>query len=159
MPSLTKDFRLPEVHLPEFDRQSFEMPDVDRPRIDLSGIEMPTVDVGKAITGAATAVGLVKPRRSRWPFVLGAGIVVAVAGLTAMNSTAVRERLGRARTWIDERLTAMRTRDEARDPVAFTAAETRPIERLPDAGAFGVPMDDYPEGLGASTEAVTANSR
>jgi hypothetical protein len=161
MQSPTKDSRLPEIHLPEFERPTFEMPGVDLsridlPKIDLSRIDVPRVDVGKAIAGAATAVGLVKPRRSRWPFVLGAGLVVAAAGLAVMNSAAIRERLSRAKAWIDAQVTAMAAR---RDDVAFTAAETKPIEPSAAARTSDWPADDYPEGLGVSTALSGANDR
>jgi hypothetical protein len=165
MQSPTKDSRLPEIRLPEFDRPTFELPDVDLsrldlPKVDLSRIDVSKVDVGKALTGAAAAVGLVKPRRSRWPFVLGAGVVVAAAGLVALNQALVRERLGRAKAWIDEQVTAMRAAAAERDPVAFTAAETRPIEPASETTVFDDRhATDYPEGLGASSEPSTANDR
>lgn len=152
MQSQIKDSRFADIRLPEFERPKFEMPDVN-----LSDIEMPKVDVGKALTGVATAVGLVKPRRSRWPFVLGAGVVVAAAGLVIMNSAAVRERLGRARAWIGEQVAAM-SAGRRDDSVAFTAAETKPIEPAREVGDFGTPADDYPEGFGAATEKVPTYS-
>jgi len=165
MQSPTKDSRLPEIRLPEFERPTFEMPDVDLsrldlPKVDLSRIDVSKVDVGKAIAGAATAVGLVKPRRSRWPFVLGAGVVVATAGLVVLNRTAIQERLGRAKAWIDEQATAMRAEGVEHDPVAFTAAETRPIEPASETTGFADwSATDYPDGLGASTEPSAANER
>ena len=103
MQSPVKDLRRPD-----FERPKLEMPEFEMPKIDLSNVEIPKVDVGKAIADAATAVGLSKPRRSRWPFVIGAGIIVAVAGWTAMNSSTVRDRLSQAKSWISERVADMR---------------------------------------------------
>ena len=145
-------------------RPALDMPDVDLPRIDLlkfdlSTFEVPKVDVGKAIAEAATAVGLVKPRRSRWPFVFGAGVLVAVAGWTVMNSAAIRERLSRARAWISDQVGAMQAEDFDQDPVAFTAAETKAIEEPMHAPVSGSTTADYPEGLGASTESMATNGR
>jgi hypothetical protein len=159
MQSPTKDRRLPEIRLPEFERPTFEMPSLDLSGIDLPHIDVPKIDVGKAIAGAATAVGLAKPRRSRWPFVLGAGVVVAVAGLIVINSATIRERLNRAKTSINERVSEMRAGDEYLDPVAFTAANTKPIKPSRDSGVSDSPAEDYPDGLGASTEPVATNGR
>src|SRR5262245_51314278 len=112
MPTLIKGDRLPEIKLPEIDRLKAELAEVDlskleMPKVDLSNVEVPKVDVGKAIAGAAVAVGLAKPRRPRWPFVVVGGIAVAIAGWAVLNSEAVRERLGRARSWLDERVNAV----------------------------------------------------
>ena len=165
MQSPIKDSRLPEIRLPEFERPTFEMPDVDLsrldlPKLDLSRLDVSKVDVGKALAGAATAVGLTKPRRSRWPFVIGAGVVVAAAGLVALNRAAIQERLGRAKAWIEEQVTAMRAERADADPVAFTAAETKPIESASETSVFGEwPATDYPDGLGASPELSGANDR
>src|SRR5262245_47609532 len=98
MPTLIKGDRLPEIKLPEIDRLKAELAEVDLskleiPKVDLSKVEVPK-EVGKAITGAAVAVGLAKPRRPRWPFVVVGGIAVAIAGWAVLNSQAVRERIG-----------------------------------------------------------------
>ena len=186
MPMSTRESRLPELHLPEItragiarglselrapdlskiERPKIERPNIEMPEIDLSGLDIRR-DVGKALTGAAVAVGLVRPRRSRWPFVV-AGVIIA--GLTAwvlMNSAAIRERLDRASRTARVRIDEMRESHEDTTPVAFTEAETAPIQ--PDAfgengsadvaaafdAADAVP-NDYPEGLGATTDQMDA---
>lgn len=147
-----------DVRMPDFERPKLEMPEFELPKIDLSNVEIPKVDVGKAIADAATAVGLTKPRRSRWPFVIGAGIIIAVAGWTAMNSSTVRDRLSQAKSWISERVADMRS-GEYEEPVAFTAAETKPIEDSIDTVVSDPMSPDYPEGLGTSTESLATNGR
>ena len=153
MQSLIKDARLPDVRLPDFERPTLAMPDLDGPK----------ADVGKAIVSAATAVGLVKtPRRSRWPFLLGAGLVVALAGWTVMNAAGIRERVGRAKGWIEDRVGAVPTEpvdQDSQDPVAFTAADTQPIEKPATTVVSASTNADYPEGLGISTEPAATNGR
>ena len=122
MQSPVKDARRSDLHLPEFERPSIDLKDMKMPKIDLSDIDMPKVDVGKAVLSAATAVGLAKPRRARWPYLVVAGVAVAVAGWALMNAEAIRTRLSRAATWANEQLGAMRSGDEFDEPVAFTAA-------------------------------------
>ena len=146
-----------DVRMPDFERPKLELPEFEMPKIDLSNVEIPKVDVGKAIADAATAVGLTRPRRSRWPFVIGAGIVVAVAGWTAMNSAAVRDRLSQAKSWISERVADMRS-GEYEEPVAFTAAETKPIEDSIDTVVSDPMSPDYPDGFGASKESLGTES-
>ena len=153
MQSPVKDFRKPD-----FERPKLELPEFEMPKIDLSNVEIPKVDVAKTIADAATAVGLTKPRRSRWPFVIGAGIVVAVAGLAALNSATVRDRLSQAKSWITERVSDMRSGDYE-EPVAFTAAETKPIEDSIDAVVSDPMSPDYPDGFGASKESLKTNGR
>ncbi len=137
------------------------------PDIDLSAIDIRRIDVSKAVAGAAAALGLVRPRRPRWPFVLAAAIIAGLTGWALMNSTTFRERLDRATRVARVRLDEMREAHEHLDPVAFTAAETAPIEPGPYvengssdvAGALdaadAVP-NDYPEGLGAMTDQMDA---
>ena len=174
MSTTTKQSRLPELRLPEISREGIArgLSEIHVP--DLSKMERPTIEkrdidasvnditrnISKAVTGAAVAVGLVRPPRPRWPFLLGAAIV---AGLTAWALFHFRDRLDRiardARLRIDE----MREEREDMDMVAFTAAETMPIEPGPYtengvtdvAGALdaaGATANDYPEGLGATTD-------
>lgn len=166
----TRESRLPELRLPEISREGIarglseihapdlskiERPNIEMPDIDLSRIDFPRIDIAKAVVGAASAVGLVRPRRSRWPFVLGAGIIVGLTGWALMNLTAIRERLDRAalraRGLIDE----MRAEREGMDPVAFTAAATAPIDPGPYVEAESA-ANDYPEGLGAATDKTDA---
>jgi len=162
MQSPVKDARRPDLRLPEFERPSIDLKDVKLPKIDLSDIEMPKVDVGKAVLGAATAVGLVKPRRARWPYLVVAGVAVAVTGWALMNAEAIRTRLSRATTWAHDQLGAMRSRDELDEPVAFTAASTAPIAHPADTSFspsestdYGSATTDYPEGLGAPEPKAT----
>jgi len=169
MQSPVKDARRPDLHLPDFERPSIDLKDVKLPKIDLSEMEMPKVDVGKAVLGAATAVGLAKPRRARWPYLVVGGVAVALTGWALMNAEAIRTRLSRAATWANEQLGAMRSRDEFDEPVAFTAAPTAPIAHPADTSLspsastdygststdYGSATTDYPEGLGAPEPTAT----
>src|SRR6188474_1098212 len=108
------------------DLSKLERPNVDLPNVDLSKIELPKLDVGKAVTDAATAVGLMQKPRARWPFLLGAAVAVATAGFVYMNASMIRERLSQARAWVGERFEAMNPSID--EDVAFTAAEPKPID-------------------------------
>jgi hypothetical protein len=176
MSTSTKESRLPELRLPEISRDSIvrglsemrapdfskmERPNIEMPDIDLSKIDFPRIDVGKAVNDAAIAVGLVRPSRRRWPFLLGAAIIAGLTAWALMHSTAVRERLDRAARTARERIDEMRE-DEELETVAFTAAETAPIENgvyadvaraLDDAG---ITANEYPEGLGVTTDLLAA---
>ena len=164
MPTLIKGDRLPDIKLPDIDRLKAELSDIDLskvelPKVDLSDVEVPKVDVAKAIAGAATAVGLAKPRRSRWPFVVVGGIAVAAAGWALLNADAIRERIGRARHWIDDRMATTQTEDVLEEPVAFTEAATAPLDQ-PSIDSVAGPMGaDYPEGLGATSDPLATNGR
>ena len=165
MQSPVKDARRSDLHLPEFERPNIDLKDMKLPKIDLSEIDMPKVDVGKAVLGAATAVGLAKPRRARWPYLVVAGVAVAVTGWALMNAEAIRTRLSRAATWANEQIGAMRSGDDLVEPVAFTAAPTAPIAHPADTSLspsattdYPSASSDYPDGLGA-TESKATNGR
>ena len=165
MQSPVKDARRSDLHLPEFERPNIDLKDMKLPKIDLSDIDMPKVDVGKAVLGAATAVGLARPRRARWPYLVVAGVAVAAAGWALMNAGAIRTRLSRAATWANEQLGAMRSGGEFEEPVAFTAAPTAPMAHPADTSLspsattdYPSAGSDYPDGLG-STEAKATNGR
>jgi hypothetical protein len=153
-------------------RQDFERPSIDTsdmPKIDLSKLEMPKmdltkvdlskVDVPKAFSDAAVAVGLAKRPRSRWPFALGAVLVVTAAGIALMNTDAIAERIRQARRWIADRMDGMNTGLMQDEAVAFPAAETMPIEPPAFDPTPASKPSDYPEGLGGSPESITANGR
>lgn len=178
MAMTTKGSRLSDLHLPEISRDAIarglseihapdlsklERPNLEMPDIDLSKIDFPRIDVGKAMNSAAVASGLVRRRRRRWPFVLGAAIIAALTAWALMQSTTVRERLDRAARIARERIDEMRETEDRIDAVAFTSAETAPM----DEGSFvadgyadvaraldavDATANDYPEGLGATTD-------
>ena len=165
MQSPVKDARRPDLRLPEFDMPNIDLRDVKLPKVDLSEIEMPRIDVGKAVLGAATAAGIVRQRRARWPYLVAAGVAVAVAGWAVMNMDAIRTRLSRASTWAGEQVRTMQSggRDDYDEPVAFTAAVPAPIAHPADISSSSsatTDHPDYPEGLGASSESLsTSESR
>ena len=130
--------RLSDLHLPD-------MP--ERPTFDMPEFEMPDIDVPKALTSAATAVGLIRPARPRWPYALGAGLLLAGVAVVAMNWSAVRARLDAALATTGEWIAQMRASRETDEAVAFTAAPTAPIEPSELTGGQGT---DYPEGFGAT---------
>ncbi len=140
-PSLPQDLHLPEMP----DRASFDMP----------GFKMPDIDVPKALTSAATsaatAVGLIKPARPRWPYALGAALLLAAGAVIAMNWTAVRARLEAAVSMAGERAAGMRRDATVDDAVAFPAADTAPQRPSETTGEVGA---DYPGGLGSNGASV-----
>ena len=159
MPTITTSDRLPDIKLPDFDRLKAELSDIDLTKLERPNVEVPKMDVGKALAGAAVAVGLSKPRRSRWPFVIVGGIAVAVAGWALLNADAIRERIGRAKGWIDDRMTTFQAEDELDEAVAFTSAPTAPLDQ-PSIDSVAGPMGaDYPEGLGATSDPLATNGR
>jgi hypothetical protein len=161
MPTITKE-RLSDIQLATDKKLSdFELPKVDLskvelPRVDLSKVELPTTDdVSKALVGAATAVGLVKQRPRRWPYIVGAAIGVATIGWVAMNWSKIRDWWERTSYRAAHRMDAIQGEDEWDETVAFTAAETKPLESSIDAvGPMGSTLDDYPAGLGVQSETV-----
>jgi hypothetical protein len=174
MPTLTLGRRRPAVKLPDVDRPSITMPEVDLSKLNLSKLDLPKVDLAKldmpdldkpkadlakAIAGAAVAVGVAQPKRSRWPLVLGAGIAVAVGAWSLMNLDAIRERLSRWGATIQERVSEMTAGSHYQDPVAFPAAEPKPIEDEPNVGDFMPADDGYPKGFGLPNEMEPATPR
>ena len=162
MPELpVQEVRLSELHLPEIKRDEIvrSLSEVRVPTLDLAAIERPrialpnstrrfdwrSIDLGGAVAGAAAIARLGRPlaRRSRWPYVAGAVIVVGAASAVILANPAIRERAGRAvrnlRARIDER--------------------TGPIEEL-DIDDDAVPsveaVDSLVEDLGATTPSMAA---
>jgi hypothetical protein len=121
-----QEVRLSELHLPEIKRDEIvrSLSEVRVPTLDLAAIERPrialpdsirgfdwrSIDLGGALAGAAAIARLGRPlaRRSRWPYVAGAVIVVGAASAVILASPAVRERAWRAirdlRARIDQRI-------------------------------------------------------
>jgi hypothetical protein len=109
-----QEVRLSELHLPEIKREEIvrSLSEVRVPTLDLAAIERPrialpdsirrfdwrSIDLGGALAGAAAIARLGRPlaRRSRWPYVAGAVIVVGAASAVILASPPVRERAGRA---------------------------------------------------------------
>ena len=153
MPTLTAP------DLSKLERPNVDLPSVDLSKLDLPKLDLPKVDVGKAVTDAATAVGLMQKPRARWPFLLGAAVAVATAGFVYMNAAMIRERLSQARSWVGERIDAMNPSID--EEVAFTAAEPKPIDET-DTFDLGHPTKgptkskDYPDGFGATEMAGTS---
>jgi hypothetical protein len=161
MPTITKE-RISEIQLPsDIKLSDVELPKVDLskvelPKIDLSKVELPKADdVSKALVGAAAAVGLVKSRPRRWPYIVGGAIALATVGWVAMNWSKVRGWFDSVSARVSQRMDAVQGEDEWDETVAFTAAETKPIESSIDAvGPMGSTLDDYPNGLGVQSETV-----
>ena len=174
MPALpVKEVRLSELHLPEINRDEIarslsdiRLPDVDLPRIDLPRavskfewpkIDLSSVDVGKAMAGAAAAAHIGRrPKRPRWPLAVGGLIVACLAGLAMLSNEALRARLGSGTAAIRARISAVRSKRHDRididgdDPIAFTAAETAPIEAAPYTDNATIEATGYPVGLGSN---------
>jgi hypothetical protein len=165
MPELpVKEVRMPELHLPEIDRadisrslSEMHMPDWDLSRIDRPKMpdRMAKVDLGKAVAGVV-AMTPFRPKRSRprWPFAVGGLIVAGVATAAVLSNQALRDRIANAIEAVRARIAAMRQDDlleiDVDDPVAFTAADTAPIEDpLPYADGTTADVTGYPDGFGA----------
>ena len=144
--------------LPKIERPNLEMPD-----IDLSKFEMPKVDVGKAVSDAATSIGLMRKQRARWPFIVGAGIAVAVAGWAWMNADMLRRRFSEAANAVGERVASMRSGTDYDDSVAFPSAEPKPIDDSdPFDSAYKTngssSTSDYPTGFGSEMAGTSGDT-
>ena len=118
MPTITKE-RISEIQLPsDFKLSDVELPKVDLskvelPRLDLSKVELPKADdVNKALVGAAAAVGLVKSRPRRWPYLVGGAIALAAVGWVAMNWSKVRGWVDSVTARVNQRMEAVQGEDE-----------------------------------------------
>jgi hypothetical protein len=147
-----QEVRLSELHLPEIKRDEIvrSLSEVRVPTLDLAAIERPrialpdsirrfdwrSIDLGGAVAGAAAIARLGRPlaRRSRWPYVAGAVIVVGAASAVILASPAVRERAGRAirdlRARIDERTGADDGLEIDDDAVSSVEAADTSVEDL-----------------------------
>jgi hypothetical protein len=129
------------------------LPTLRLPAIDLPKMDRPTIELPESLAGFE----LRPRRRPRWPFAL----VLAAAGLTGwaiLNNDRMRARLAGLVPAVRERISALRSTGydrlatDGRDPIAFPAAETRPIQDDPltDVGSGDAP--DYPPGLGSNND-------
>jgi hypothetical protein len=158
-----KEVRMTELHLPEIDRAEItrSLSEMHMPEFDLPKIERPKlpdritkVDLGKAVAGVV-AMTPFRPKRSRprWPLAVGGLIVAGVATSMILSNRAIRDRIARTLDALRARVRAMRTNDmleiDVDDPVAFTAAESAPIDPLPYADEATAEVTGYPDGLGA----------
>lgn len=124
---------------------------------ELPKIDATHLDVGKAVAGVVAAAQVGRPPRRSRPRAVGGLFVAGIAGWVIMKNGVVRSRLARGVGIIRQRIQMMRfpstgRADTARhDPVAFTAAETAPIEPAPYSDPSIVPTD-YPAGLGSDID-------
>jgi hypothetical protein len=120
------------------------------PDIDLSKLEPPRLDVQDAVAGALDATGIrrTSPRR-RWPLAFAGVLAASLAGWVILNNDTIRARLNEVIGSIRERITAMRSPADDVEPVAFPAAETKPIEPGPVDEYETPETADYPPGLGS----------
>ena len=146
---------------------TFEMPRVEPPklpvpeaiaRMELPTFDAPNVDLGATASDLAEMVGLRRPaRRSRWFFALGGLILAAAAGWGLLRSPGARARSQQVVRSVRERISSIRPNPwdldvgDPADPIAFPAAETKPIppDRWNDSEDLVTP--DYPDGLGSNT--------
>lgn len=151
-----KDIELPKVDLSKIDLSKFDLSKVELPKVDIPKLERPTPDeLGKAVAAAATTIGLAKAKPRRWPYLVVGAIAIAAAGWVAMNWSMIRDRLDRFATKVNQRMTATQGVEAWDDAVAFTAAETKPIEpSLDEVVSTGTTLDDYPSGLGITREPI-----
>lgn len=158
-----KEVRMPELHLPEIDRAEIarSLSEMHLPEFDLSKIERPKlpdrvskVDIGKAVAGVVAMTPFrPKPARPRWPLAVGGLIVAGVVTVAVLSNRTVRARISAVIDALRARLASMRADDDSLeidgDPVAFTAADTAPIEPEPFADGTTTEVTGYPDGLGA----------
>ena len=136
MPTLTAP------DLTKIERPTVDLSDLEMPKFDLPKVDLPRVDVREAAASAATALGLMSKPRSRWPYILGIGVAVAVAGWAYMNYEMLRERATNMAAKVGDRLGMIQSGAE-QEEVAFPSAHVAPS------------TTDYPEGFGASDMAST----
>lgn len=172
MPELpVKEGRLSELHLPEIKREDIvrslselRLPDVDLTRLERPKFDLPESvarfewpDVGKAVAGAAAAANIGRrPSRPRWPLAVGGLIVAGLATWAILSNEALRARIASGANALRERITAMRSDDsdwlemDRDEPLAFDAAETKPIETPAYGETTTVGASGYPDGLGSN---------
>jgi hypothetical protein len=150
--------RLTTLSLPDLSRDDIarglsavptpDLSGLQRLSIDLPDIDLRTIDLPSAVAGVATAVGLTRPARPRWPFALGAAALLVAGAVIAMNRRAVMARIDSAVCAVERQVAQLRSgrpMDETDEPVAFTASSTAPIEPSESTGETGAA---YPDGLG-----------
>jgi hypothetical protein len=168
-----KEVRVSELHLPEIKRDEIvrSLSEIRVPTLDLAAIERPrivlpdsirrfdwrSIDLGGALAGAAAIARLGRPltRRSRWPYVAGAVVVVGAASAVILANPAIRERAGRAvrdlRARIDERTGPVEDLDIDADALpsveAVDASVETPEPTIPslETGAVATVGDDQAE--------------
>jgi hypothetical protein len=179
MPELpVKEVRLSELHLPEIKRDEIvrslseiRLPDIDltkleRPKVDLPDsvskfewpkIDLSSVDVGKAMAGAAAAANIGRrARRPRWPLAIGGLIVAGLVAWAIVTNEALRTRIANGAAALRERIATMRSGEDdllemdQDDTIAFTSAETAPLEASPYSEATSIDATGYPDGLGSN---------
>ena len=175
MPELhLKDLRFPELRMPEMTRDDIakalgdarkELGDVRKELGEMRhDIDLSRIDVPKAVSDAATSVGLtvglVKRPRSRLPFIAGALVTIGLVGWAVRSSPSLKSRIQGVVQSARERMDAMRASDDGMssddmEPRAFDAAVTIPVEpsAYADDLASNSPFDgptDLPKGLGTN---------
>ena len=129
------------------------LPDLDLPKFDA-----PRVDVPDAIASAMNAAGIRRSSPRRWPFALAGVVAAGVAGWAILSNESIRARINEAVASVRERVASMRSPSNEFEPIAFPAAETKPIEPGPMA-EYEIPeTPDYPDGLGSADSAKTVAS-
>lgn len=155
MPELpVKEGRLPELHLPEIDRDQIvsslsglrlpavDITTVERPRFGrrarpirsgLRSIDWRSIDLGPAVAGVA-ALGRLGSRarpliRTRWVVVAGVVVMAGVAAAALIATPAVRERAGRTVRDVRARMDGAASGDqlEVEADAADTAADVETI--------------------------------
>ncbi len=122
------------------------LPDLDLPKFD-----PPKVDVPDAIASAMDAAGIRRSSPRRWPLALAGVVAAGVAGWAILSNESLRARISEAIGTIRQRVDSMRSPASEFEPIAFPAAETKPIEPGPMAEYETPDSADYPDGLGSVT--------
>ena len=148
---------LPAIRLPDIDVPKLDLPNVEVleaiKRMNLPAIDMPDVDVSRALPDVAVATGLRPARRSQLPVAIAGLIVAGMAGWAILSSQQLRNRLAGLARSVRERISSMRSSEwDQGDPIAFPAAETKPIQPEPWDRRENADAPDYPEGLGSNND-------
>ena len=147
------DVDLSKVDPRRVDLSRVELPHVDLPKVEMPRVDLSKVDLPKPVRKAAIAAGIVKPKRSPMPFVVGGLITLALVAFAVMTSPMLRPRLEAAlRRLRDGGMDREAGPDEPRAYDAAVAVPIEPAAYSPSLDPATSPYDGtspLPEGFGA----------
>jgi hypothetical protein len=153
---------LPDVNPPKAESPKFVMPE-RMTDLRWSPPDLSSIDVTRTLSDVAGSVNVRRQkRRPFWPFAIGGFVVASLAGWAILSNEAIRARLrdlvGEVRRRTQAALSDWNEGREVdpAEPVAFTAADTKPIESGPFTEREDADAAAYPAGLGSGDGDDTA---